>query len=84
LGLNVKIRSSEKLSKIGEMGMKASALGQVLFVNPVPCEILDEHRRDPGVLGHQDSHGRNVTEDEPAAALQNKLCEVGDLFLLEG
>lgn len=56
----------------------------IFFVDPVPREILNEHRRNPGVPGHQDAHGRNVTEDEPAAAICDNISQFRDLSLLEG
>ena len=83
LSLNMEIRHEKEPSKVGKMGVKSCVLGEVCFVDPVPCEILDKDRRNPCVPGDENSHGRNVTEDQPAIALQNKMGKLRDLFFIE-
>ncbi len=83
LSLNMKIRHEKELSKVGKMRVQSCVLGEVLFVDPVPCEILYKDLSNPCVPGYENSHVRNVTEDQPAIPLQNKMRKLRDLFFIE-
>src|SRR5262245_44156070 len=77
------ISRSEDSTQVGDVLSESRLLLHVALINPIPGKIFDEHRGHPGGSGSNNTHRRDVTQDEGARRTTEQGCQGGYQGLIQ-